>query len=335
MSYLKFLRFVIWFYRTIGVSFGGISLDRNGLINKTKFWMYFGYFGIGFYIATVLMYAVYRFYDDMFKNAETFVTIKVIVLSWQFIKSIMILSICFINQKYGHKIINILIEYEFTKLDRLKKIAILWCIHLMIFSIIFCLTFSTSLSLFGFILRYYNNIIFPSLMYSISFMSWIISTKFVKDVQIIRTHLNLNDNQIITPNLLIEANKLLAINFLKIKQVDQYLAIGFFSMSVGIIFSFLEIVYLIICFHKYFLFLRFIPFQTNLLILLVLNCVINGNVMEETVKLLNDLDNLIINVNNDKLYHAIITFKTSINKLKCGFTIGGFASWNMLTMLHS
>ena len=57
-------------------------------------------------------------------------------------------------------------------------------------------------------------------------------------------------------------------------------------------------------------------------------------VYEETSKLLNDLDNLNINVNDDLVVRALILFRTTINKNKCGFTIGGFAPWNKLTLLQ-
>ena len=50
--------------------------------------------------------------------------------------------------------------------------------------------------------------------------------------------------------------------------------------------------------------------------------------------LLNYLDNLNINVNNDKLLKALISFKASAQKTKCGFTIGGFAPWNNFSLLQ-
>ena len=55
---------------------------------------------------------------------------------------------------------------------------------------------------------------------------------------------------------------------------------------------------------------------------------------EQSIKLLNTLDNININVNDDQLLKALILLKTSINKTKMGFTIGSFAPWNKLTQLQ-
>lgn len=150
----------------------------------------------------------------------------------------------------------------------------------------------------------------------------------------IRKRLNYKESQLITANLLIQTNKVLLTNFSKIKQIDQYLSFGFFTLTVGIIFSILEFVYLIVIFTQHFLFLRGLPFEISFMMLIILNCFINGKVMEETSKLFCDLDNININLNNNELYRSFIFLKTSINKIKCGFSIGGFASWNKLTLLQ-
>ena len=67
---------------------------------------------------------------------------------------------------------------------------------------------------------------------------------------------------------------------------------------------------------------------------LIVSCFINEKIIEETQKLLIDLDDLDINVNNDQIYKALISLKTSIQKFKCGLTIGGYAPWNRLTLLQ-
>ena len=64
---------------------------------------------------------------------------------------------------------------------------------------------------------------------------------------------------------------------------------------------------------------------------LIVSCFINEKIIKETQKL-NDLDDLDINVNNDQIYKALISFKTSIQKFKCGLTIGGYAPWSGLTL---
>ena len=56
--------------------------------------------------------------------------------------------------------------------------------------------------------------------------------------------------------------------------------------------------------------------------------------MKETLRLRSALDNIKINVNNDQFYESLISLKTSIYNLGCGFSIGGFAPWNKLTLLQ-
>lgn len=169
----------------------------------------------------------------------------------------------------------------------------------------FYFALSTQFSLSGFLVRYYH-IILNWLMYSISFISWIISVNFCENIKTVRNRFNKNDSQIITANLLIEANKLISTSFVKIKQIDQYFAFGFFSLSVGIIFSTLKIVYLFVGSSQHFLFLRFLPFQLNQIILMVLNCIINGNVIEETMKLQCNLDNIDFNVNQNGQFYELM-----------------------------
>ena len=123
-------------------------------------------------------------------------------------------------------------------------------------------------------------------------------------------------------------------NFIKIRKISYYLSFGFITLTVEIILSICTLIYMYVIFTSNLVFLRGLSFSINLIVLLTLNCIINGKVIEETIKLLNDLDNLNINVKIDEFYHDLILLKTSIENLKCGFSIGGFASWNKLTLLQ-
>ena len=45
-SNFQIFNIVLYFYRIVGVSFGGVSIDnKKGLLIKSKFWHYFGWFG--------------------------------------------------------------------------------------------------------------------------------------------------------------------------------------------------------------------------------------------------------------------------------------------------
>lgn len=119
----------------------------------------------------------------------------------------------------------------------------------------------------------------------------------------------------------------------KIQQINHYLNIGFINLVIGIIISIFTLVYSLVSFTSYILFFRALPFSIGVSILLILNCLINGKVLEETSKLIYVLDNIQININNTQLYESLISLKTSINRIKCGFTIGGLTQWSKLTLL--
>ena len=201
MSLFKsnFLNFVIWFYRINGITFGGICLNDQGII-KSKFWYFFGYFGCCFHITISLIIAFITFHMILFE--KSFATINITLSFYQLIKFVMVIFISIANQKHGFEIFNILINYSLTKFNKLKTIAIIWCIHLVLAITIFSLAFLTSLNLFNFVMSYYHDILFISLMCSISFMSWIVSVNFTENIKIIRKRFN---NNFITANLLNEA----------------------------------------------------------------------------------------------------------------------------------
>ena len=123
-----------------------------------------------------------------------------------------------------------------------------------------------------------------------------------------------------------------------INKIDKFLAFSFITLAVGIMLNIMSSVLFGFFIHKFNLMNELLVFnlvfQLQQLIQLILNCFINGKVYEETTKLLNDLDNLNINVNDDLIVRSLILFRTTINKNKCGFTIGGFAPWNNLTLLQ-
>ena len=64
-SQLKFLSFVINFYRFLGITFGGVTLDKNGNIIKLKFWYHFGWLGFVIYTISLLYFAISSFDHDV------------------------------------------------------------------------------------------------------------------------------------------------------------------------------------------------------------------------------------------------------------------------------
>ena len=324
----KSFKLIIWFYRLTGITFGGISFGKNGTLIKSKFWYHFGTFGCCVHITTLLIITGIVFMNEFIQMSinSQFTIVKLVLLTWHIIRFVTITTITITNQKYGFKIIKILLKYSMTRLSKLKIIKIIWIIHVLI-----CftkLTYDLILSnhLMEFIINIYYNIMVIPLIYSISFISWMITINFTENIKIIRSRLNHDASHSIKTNYLIEANNFMTINFRKINKIDQYLAFGFITFAIGIMFCILQFVYLAVFTKIYnYSFYNILPLHCQVFIQLILNCFINGMIFDETQKLIYDLDNININVQNRKLFRALIFFRTSIRQIKYGFTIGGFA----------
>lgn len=327
------LNFIISFYRFIGITFGGISFNENGDLIKSKFWYYFSNFGCCYHFVLTIILTSYTFIESFqLLISSQFFIVKLLVIIWQIVRDVIIISTSIIlNKKYGFKIIKIIMKYSLTKLNKLQFIAIIWFIQFCVSIIIFSIAFFTKITLFNFLDTFNHDIIFIPLMHSTSFVALVISFNFTENIKIIRNHLN--HTQFITSHFFIESSKFLVMNFQKIQLIDKYLSIAFISLSIGIISSMLQFVYLIVVFTDTEKYVRGLPFQITIIIQLIFNCFINGKLLEETQNLLCDLDNIDIDVNDEQLYKSLILFKKSIRNVKCGFSIGGFAPWNKLTLL--
>ena len=113
ISRQKFLTFVIYYYRILGITFGGVSLDKNGNIIKSEFWYYFGWFGCGIHIifsiiTSIITSLVVIQSMNQLKDIKMFLILGIF---GNIVGSVVITAISIINQKYGFKIIKIAIEY--------------------------------------------------------------------------------------------------------------------------------------------------------------------------------------------------------------------------------
>ena len=332
----KFLVFIIFFYRFLGITFGGVSIDKNGKIIKSNFWYHFGWFGfVLFSILTMLFIIVSVTTDNAFKpNNLTMYWITIII--WFIILISMICSIIIINQKYGFKILKMLMKHSLIEYTKLRLVKIIWIVHLLTFFIIFIIQ-SCLFPLLGYVIyAVFNNFMFLPLCYSISFISWIVSINFTENIKIIRKYLNQKDSSLKIDHVT-QAKKLILINYKIINKIDDILSCAFITSVVAVILNIMSLVYFCI-YHKFNYFNEILAFdfvyQILHLIQLVLNCFINGKVNEETLKLLGDLDYINIDVLDDQLFKTLIQFKTSVVEAKCGFTIAGFAPWNKFTLLQ-
>ena len=121
----------------IGVSFGGISLDENGTIVKSKFWYYFGFCGCFFHFVIVgyLM-------QVLFLSSQTIDGLKISY------NQIVCFHLAILKKFYNHFNINNqskiwlqnhqhLFKYSFNHFNKLKLIQIIWIIHILSSLILF------------------------------------------------------------------------------------------------------------------------------------------------------------------------------------------------------
>ena len=207
-------------------------------------------------------------------------------------------------------------------MDKLKLIAIIWFVDAIVclstFSVAFCI------DLLNFITSYSFCIVFSALHYSIPFSSWMVSMNFTENIKMVRNLIAHNNDKFMTANFLNKANEFMTINYRKIHKVNQYLAFGFITSSIGIIIRMLQFVYMAVVFLKHFL-THSPVFYAIFSIQFILNCFINGIIHDETQRLINDLDEININVIDSELYRSLISLKISIQESKSRFTVGGFA----------
>ena len=335
-SQSQFLIYAIYFYRLLGISFGGLSIDKNGNIIKSPFWYNFGWLGFTIYSVIILFFLIHALSDTIYKSIG--LTIYwITIIMWIISSTSMICSNLFINHKYGFNIIKIFLNDSLTKYSRLKAIKIIWIVHLIILTLTFILQSSLFHDINNILYALFNNLLLMPLYYSLSFISWVVSMNFTENIQIIRKYLT-NNNTFIKRNHLTEFNNYMLINYEMVNKIDHFLAFSFISSTIAVVFNIMVTVYYNLYARKFDYIDELIAFdmifEGGQLIQLILNCFINGKLYNETLKLLSDLDNININVNDDQLFKTLIKFKTSVQRTKCGFTIGGFAPFNELTLLQ-
>ena len=334
-SQSRFLIYAIYFYRLLGISFGGITIDKNGNIIKSPFWYHYGWLGFVIYFILIIFFIIYAVNDTQYQSIG--LTIYLFTNIMCCITNVMMFfSILFINHKYGFKIIKMFLKHSLTKYTNLKLIKIIWIVHLIILVLIFILQSSLYPYANEIIYAFCQNLLLMTLYYLLSFISWIVSMNFIENIKIIRKYLN-DSYDFKKLNYLNEFDNYMLINYKIINKIDNFLAFCFVSFTCQVIFIVMTTVYYSLYAGK----LNFldeliaydIVLQFQQLIQLILSCFINGKLLNESMKLLNDLDNININVNDDQLFKTLIKFKTSVQRTKCGFTIGKFAPLNNLTLI--
>ena len=130
-----FLRILIYFYRILGITFGGTSFDKNGYLINSPFWLYYGWFGCFVYFCLMVFFVISSMNQQTVEqlkkiNNGTFLYYMIVVI-WPIIGSLMISSIVYTNQKFGFEMFDIFTKYSSTKFRKLKPVKMI----LVVFSI--------------------------------------------------------------------------------------------------------------------------------------------------------------------------------------------------------
>ena len=135
-SQSKFLVYPIYFYRFLGISFGGISIDKNGNIIKSRLWYHFGWLGFTIYSVIILYFLIQAIFDTIYKSVGLTIYWLTTIM-WNITSASIISSNLIISHKYEFKIIKIFLNDSSTKYSKLKVIKIIWIVHLVILTLTF------------------------------------------------------------------------------------------------------------------------------------------------------------------------------------------------------
>ena len=241
-KFTTFLRLLIYFYRILGTTFGGISLDKKGNLIKSSFWLYYGWFGCMIYFGlmalSVLTSLNQQTFEQLNKDKSGRSVYYMIVVIWPIIGSLMISSIVYTNQKFGFEMFDIFTKYSSTKFRKLKPVKMI----LVVFSIYWIITFVVQSSVYGdgrIYTSFISNFVLMPSFTSIVSVSWMVSIGFSENMKIVRKYLNKN----MTTIQLTEMNKFVLTNYKNMKKIDEYLIFSNIYAATGIVLSVMSTVY--------------------------------------------------------------------------------------------
>ena len=181
-----------------------------------------------------------------------------ILIVWSFIALSMMITIVFINQKFGFEIIEIFTKHSLTKLNKLQLVIKVWIIYLIISVITFIVQsaiYRNSQIILG---SFGDNLVIIPVITSILFISWMILVGFSGKIKIVRNNLT----NIVVPirtYQLTHANKFLHISYKSIEKIDHLLDFAFIFSAFGIMMTIMSLVYLGLFANK-------VPYATFLII---------------------------------------------------------------------
>lgn len=322
----------LYFYRCLLINFGGLSIDSNGAIIKSTFWQVYGYLGLFFHLVLSFSFAILDHIYYTINNNNFLVLFEMIL--WIYL-SILHISCCFFDlQINGTNIVKIISKSFSLNNKKLKIFQFIWLCYLFsCFLISSYQPITTGFANFLIIMEnLFYNLIYAPLVIIAPLISWIISLDNVEKLKLILQQLN---NDFISQPKLSDIKEFFIKNQKELIKIDKHLSLSFIFLAINSISHTMNDIYYIVAVEKtddvQSLLVTSIFHSVVFILLIIANCLINGLVYEYVKKIIVCLDN-INTINNDKLY-KVLFFKVVCQRNNYGFTIGGFAPWNKITLV--
>ena len=109
----KFTKLYFWYYKLIGVNFGGYSLDQNGFLKKSFAWKLYGYFYI--LISVILLWSItvdFMYSDEMkmLKRSNRPFLYELVLISYLVRNNLPLITLI-IGNRNGLQLIRLIIKY--------------------------------------------------------------------------------------------------------------------------------------------------------------------------------------------------------------------------------
>ena len=333
-----------FYYKLLGINFGGLSIDKNGCFKKSFGWILYGY------LLTIITVAslCYITYDTMHSEDMSYLKktkrpflYELMVISW-LVRNISPLITLVTGHRYGLKLIQLTIKYKIQSVKLSILLKVFWIIHLI--SLLGNFLFELfnygfqHLSALGVSALFTHipgiitwNMIYISMIYSISFLCWKISFGVYERLksmrkQLTQSKLNLYEMILMRKQFLEMRNDLV--------EADSCTQFGFFVDCASITFTLMLNIYLFVAREKPHIF--YIFFLVYCLIVtpkLIGDCIICGLVHDQADQLLKTVHQIEFDIKNDRFYNELMLFKTISSQVNFGFSFGGLVPLERTALL--
>lgn len=360
----------LWFYRLIGITFGGLSMTSDGKLHINKSLKYYGLgfavvFGFGFITAFLYTLTTDRF-RSLYKNSGKAVYYAVIFFYTSKLANNLIILL-YLNRK-GSALLKVFADFKMKTGTNQKIIFFGWLLHLVV--PIFTLIHSFSVTDIGiagvyyqfnycvfWILSFYYFFVIPHIIwnFSVHFFEFLRDIRRQLKTEIAKFNRNNCSDDVLDNNIILggrsaadshrnSADKISELKkfYLKIKTAindcDQSLSLVITTDIIQTIFGLMLSVwsYALVEEHKSIQRLgnQFCIDAITMTIKLVISCFLNGLVYDESDKIMATLDAIDAKDIDDELFKEVLLFKTISRETTIGFTIGGFAPLRKKTLIQ-